>query len=265
MTTVVEQDKRNTLIEDIKDMKSGSYEEMWLVTMYGLSSYFKSLFAFGHKSNVTRDNLNVIKEMFNVLKTERKLFNYILRNLDSFHLESTEDVVFMLDELNEKTLEYYYNVLDDIEDAAEMKDEMRGIRPRKSFPTLTQSSSYTSEVMALALDRNAIKEFLGYEEEFWKFVKERENSEFKIGYEAASHMAYVTALRDSNNLISDVKFFVPSVIDLNTALLAIQTYQKVYKVYKCIGRSDLNIEIGDSKLEEFETRYLPALSKKVIN
>ena len=60
MKTVVEQ--RQELTEDIKSMKKGSYEQMWLITMYGLGSYFKSLFRFGN-SNVTRDNLNVIKEI----------------------------------------------------------------------------------------------------------------------------------------------------------------------------------------------------------
>ena len=59
MKTLLEQ--REEVTEDIKSMKKGSYEQMWLITMYSLSSYFKSLFAFGSRSNVTKDNLNVIK------------------------------------------------------------------------------------------------------------------------------------------------------------------------------------------------------------
>ena len=100
------------LTDDIKEMKKGSYEEMWLITVYGLASYFKSLFSFGFRSNVTRDNINVIKEMFGILSTERKLLNYILKNMESFHVESTEDVISMLDSLNDKTVEYYYHVID---------------------------------------------------------------------------------------------------------------------------------------------------------
>ena len=38
MKTVVEQ--RQELTEDIKSMKKGSYEQMWLITMYGLGCYF---------------------------------------------------------------------------------------------------------------------------------------------------------------------------------------------------------------------------------
>lgn len=56
-----EQDKDN-LIKDISKMKSGSYEQMFLITYYSLISYFKSLMAFGARSDVTRDNINVIKK-----------------------------------------------------------------------------------------------------------------------------------------------------------------------------------------------------------
>ena len=64
MKTLLEQ--REEVTEDIKSMKKGSYEQMWLITMYGLSSYFKSLFRFGKNSKVTKDNINVIKEMFSI-------------------------------------------------------------------------------------------------------------------------------------------------------------------------------------------------------
>ena len=263
MEYVSSERKREILVDDIRGMKKGSYEEMWLITVYGLSSYFKSLFSFGFKSNVTKDNLNVIKEMFNILSTERRLLNYVLKNLDSFHVESTEDVIGMLDELNDKTVEYYYNVIEDIEDACECRDEHRGIRPRKNFDTLTQSSSYASEVVALAIDKKAIKEFLGYEDEFWKFVKEREKGEIKVSYEVASHLVQVIPLY-KNDVVNDVLFYIPSVVDLRTALLALQAYQKIYAIYKCIGKNKVSLEDVDHKAEEFESKYLPDLSKKLI-
>ena len=264
MEAMSEDKKKELLIENIKEMKKGSYEEMWLITVYSLSSYFKSLFSFGCRSKVTRDNINVIKEMFGVLSTERKLLNYILRNLNSFHIESTENVIAMLDELNDKTVEYYYSVIEDIEEACECSEEFRGIRPKKHFSTLTQSDSYASEVVALALDKSAIKAFLGYEEEFWEFVKARENSEFTTKYEAASHMIHVIPLRN-DEVICDVKFFIPEVVDLGTALLALKAYQKIYAIYKSIGKPKVDLVMSDAKAEEFESKYLPTLSKKLIN
>ena len=70
MYSIGDKTKKDILIDDIKEMKKGSYEEMWLITVYGLASYFKSLFSFGFRSNVTRDNINVIKQMFGFLSTE---------------------------------------------------------------------------------------------------------------------------------------------------------------------------------------------------
>ena len=257
--------KKERLEKDLRDMRSGSYEEMWLITVYGLSSYFKSLFSFGFKSNVTKDNINVIKEMFNILFTERKMLNFMLKNLDKFHLNSTEDVIQMLDELNEKTVEYYYHIIEDIETACECGQEFRGARPRKDFPTLTQSDSYASEVVALSLNKKAIREFLGYEEEFWKFIEGKDNCDIKVSEEAAKAMSYAIPLTHGNDIVVDVKFMIPEVVDLSTALLAIQTYQKVYAIYKQIGKPIVREEVSKEKEKQFESDYLPKLSQIMIH
>ena len=256
--------KKEVLIDELTDMKKGSYEEMWLITVYGLSSYFKSLFAFGYKSKVTKDNLNVIKEMFKILYTERKIFNYILKNLDRFYLSSTEDVINMLDELNGKTVEYYYHVIEDIEDACELKEELRGTRPRKEFPTLIQSSSYANEVVALALNKKAVIEFLGYEEDFLKFIKDRDNCDLKVEAETASNIVAVVPIMHEDD-VADVKFILPEVVDLETALLAIKTYQKIYSIYKCIGGPLVKDEISQDKAIQFENDYLPKLSQLMLH
>ena len=267
MTDITEQKKKEMLYEDICDMKSGSFEEMWLVTFYSLSSYFQSLFSFGYKSKVTKDNLNVIKEMFQILYTERKLLNYIIKNLDKFNVDSTERVVAILDELNDKTLNYYYNVIDDIEEAAELKNETRGIRLNKDFSTLLQTNSYTNEVIALALDKNMIKSFLGYEDEFWVFVNKTDYKTMEAQIDLAEKLTYVAPIYDKNDIVVDVKFYVPEVIDLPTALLAIQTYQRIYDIYKHIGKKIDELEKTDvsKKQEEFQQQYLPKITQFSLN
>lgn len=267
MTDMEKKQRKKILYEDIQDMKNGSIEEMWLVTFYSLSSYFQSLFSFGYKSKVTKDNLNVIKEMFNILRTERKLLNYILKNLDTFNIESTEQVIALLDDLNDRTLEYYYNVIDDIEDAAELKDENCGIRPNKDFSTLLQTNSYTNEVIALALDKNMVKGFLGYEDEFWMFVNNIDYKTMEAQIDLAEKLTYVAPIYDKNGIVVDVKFYVPEVIDLPTALLAIQTYQKIYDVYKHIGKKYDALKKTDptQKQEEFQMQYLPKFTQREIH
>ena len=263
MKTLLEQ--REEVTEDIKSMKKGSYEQMWLITMYGLGSYFKSLFRFGGSSKVTRDNLNVIKEMFGILKTEREMLNFILRNLDRFDITSTQDVVQMLDELNDKTVKYYYEVIEEIEDAVDMGEEFRGNRPVKHFPTLTQSTSYANEVKALALNKKAIREFLGYEEEFWAYIAKMDKTDIRVPYEGAKGLSYAVPLYDSKTgNVADVKMYIPEIADLSSALLAIQTYEKAYGIWKCLGKKYIPIEFAFERQEEFEHSYLPKLNEEQL-
>jgi hypothetical protein len=262
MKTIIEQ--REEITDDIKSMKKGSYEQMWLITMYGLGSYFKSLFRFGGSSKVTRDNLNVIKEMFDILKTEREMLNFILRNLDRFDITSTQDVVQMLDDLNDKTIDYYYEVIDDLEDAVDMRDENRAIRPRKDFPTLIQTNSYTNEVKALALNKQAIREFLGYEEEFWTYIKSMDRSDVRVPYEGAKVMSYAIPLYGQTGIVSGLKMYIPEIADLSSALLAIQTYEKAYNIWKCLGKQYIPIDFTFERQEEFEKTYLPKLDEEQL-
>ena len=257
-------EKKQEVTEDIKAMKKGSYEQMLLITMYGLGSYFKSLFKFGN-SDVTRDNLNVIKEMFNILWTERELLNFILKNMDRFEISSTQDVVQMLDELNDKTVEYYYEVIEEIEDAVDMGEERRGIRPVKHFPTLIQSNSYSNEVKALAINKQAIREFLGYEEEFWTYIKDMDKTDVRVPYEGHEALSHAFPLYDGDDIVTGLKMYIPEISDLASALLAIQTYEKAHSIWKCLGKKYVPSEFAFERQEEFEHTYLPNLdSDKLV-
>ena len=259
MKTIREQ--REEVTSDIQSMKKGSYEQMWLITMYSLSSYFKSLFTFGCRSNVTKDNLNVIREMFNILKTEREMLNFILKNLEQFDIYATQGIVQMLDELNDKTVEYYYSVIEDIEVAVEMKEERRGKRPIKNFPTLTQYKGYANEVKALALNKQAIKDFLRYEDEFWEYIAKRDGDAIRVQYDGAKGLAYAVPVFDDAGIVVDLKMYIPEVADLGSALLAIQTYEKAYGIYRCLGKKYIPIDFAFERQEEFEQHYLPNMDK----
>lgn len=253
--------QKKELIYDIENMKNNSYEQMCLITFYSLSSFFKSLFIFGQKSEITKDNLNIIKEMFQILKKERKLLNYILKNLDKFDLDSTIDVIDTLDALNEKTIMYYYKVIGDIKIACNTKVEARGIRMEQDFKTLIQSDSYSNQVIALSINKENIKEFLGYEDEFWEFLKMRDTSNLKTTYEIAKEISYVVPIYDENGILVDIKMFIPKVCDLKTALLCIKQYQRVYSLYKYIGKTYICDDGEENLQNKFETSYLSKKAK----
>lgn len=228
------EENKAILVKDIEDMKKEQLEEMFLISFYSLSSYFKSLFTFGTRSYVTKDNINVIKEMFNIIKSERILLNFMLRNIDKFNISSITDIVGSMDDLNDKTIEYYYKVIEDIEEAVEMEEEHRAIRPKKSFPTLIQTDTYINQVIALSENKSNIKEFLGFEEDFWEYIKKYEGS-IEVSPEIASEIAYVIPFYDGNGIVTGLKMLVPEVVDLSTALIAIKCYVKAYDIYRSLG------------------------------
>lgn len=258
--------ERQDLVKDIEEMKNGSFEQMFLVTVYSLDSYFKSLLSFGYASKVTRDNLNVIKEMFNIIRTERMLLNYILRNVEKFDVYAAQDVVGMLDQVNDKTVEYYYDVINDIEDAAEMGVEFRGYRPRNGFPTLIDDASYAGEVVALSENLDSLKDFLGFEEEFWNFIKDK-TKKVDTSLEIMEKMTYAIPVCDSEGLVVSLQVMLPVVTNLASALLAIKLYKKAYEIYKNIGKK-YSLESEDSSIslqEEYRKKYLPQKAKDMLD
>lgn len=256
--------EKEKLIADIKDMRSGSFEQMALITQYGLASYFKSLLAFGRRSSVTRDNLNVIKEMYRILRQENKLLTFVLKNIELVDFNAALYVIGMLDELNDKTVTYYYEVIEDIEDACECQEEHRGIRPRKNFDTLIQSKSYTTEVIALAENMNSIKNFLGYEEAFWNFISPIAKT-VNVDITIRDSMSYVLPVYDSDGMVSTISLLVPDVVDLNSALLCIKLYEEAYRIYKAIGKPYERQKEHDTTIQlKYEFEYLPSKADKVI-
>ena len=260
--------EKEELIKEIKAMKQGSIEQMALVTYYSLASYFKSLLTFGRKSTVTKDNLNVIKEMYNILKKENQLLNFILRNVLQFDVDATAKVVEMLDSLNDKTVQYYYEVIEEIETACECNEERRGLRPRKDFSTIVQSDTYATEVIALAENLDSLKVFLDYEPEFWIFIKPYIKTA-RANLETMSGMFYAIPIIDENDKVCGISLLVPEIVDLKSALLCIKLYEEAYRIYKFRGKvyqkdSSGSVDLSKQYEEEFLQSKLQMTFKNKI-
>lgn len=244
---------KKCLAEDINAMKHGSIGEMILIIKYSLISYMKSLLSFGYKSNITKDNLLVIKEMFNILRLENKMLDYILKNIKSFDFNSTIKVVMMLDELNEKTIRYYYDVIDDIEIAADMNNEFRGLRPSIFLPTLIVTPIYAIEVIALGENFESLKTFLGFEDDFWNYIKDK--VEF-VDNELNDEETVEPIIE--NGIVKKIKVRVPKITDLQTALLTLDAYKKAYDLYKMLGCNYDENKVEDSSFlqKKYQDEYL---------
>ncbi len=246
---------KDTLVNDIAEMKNGQCEEMILITYYSLISYIKSLFVFGASSSVTRDNLNVIKEMFRVVKVERKLLDFMLKHIDEIDIDAASSLIGQFDCVNDKTVMYYYDVINEIEDACEMNDERRGLRPRQDFLSITQDYSYAKEVFALAESKDSIKKFLMFDDDFMLFVSSREQDSF-------DNEGSLNLIRDDNGAIVDFRLTLPKVVDLESAILCINLYRRAFNSYSAIINPSHKEFDGDFKWTQ--TKYEEHLLRKAM-
>lgn len=255
---------KDELRRNINEMKQGSIEEMLLIIKYCIKAYFKSAYTFGNESRVTRDNLNIIKEMFQILRRERTLLNFILRNIDFFDITSSEEVVGMLDNLNDRTIEYYYGLINDIEDAAELGQEFRGYRPTREEKTLINDNTFTAEVISLGIGKEEIKEFLDYEDEFWMFLRGKEK-EADTSVEVLEKIIHATPVTQDGKIV-DIELLVPRIYSKQTAELAIRTYEQAYKIYSCLGLDieTLKTQEGEQAVERYNKNYLERKAKEFL-
>lgn len=224
------------LKNDIKEIKYKNIEEIFLMAKYCLIAYAKSIFAYGRNHFITLEVIQVWKEFFKIIMEEKYILGYLVKNGLFEDFEEVNNFLFKLDNVNEETIQYYYDVLDGIETACEMNMEWKAMRPRKEFSTLIETDFYRKNLFFFTFSMGDVKNFLGYEEEFWKYIEKRvllidshiqEDNEF-FG---------VNMKFDDNQCLSDIKVFVPKIINLETALVNVHEFHHAYCLYKLLGCS----------------------------
>ena len=141
--------QKEELLKQIRFMKNTSYEELLLIIKSAFSLSIRSAFTFGLNSKEAKENINILKEMFQIISKERKLLNLILENIDYLDLEEAIDTVNMLDDLNDRTYLAYDSIFTEIETACDMKTKDRCLRPRSGIDSLITNKSYEENVRGL--------------------------------------------------------------------------------------------------------------------
>ncbi len=260
---VVTRPNRKEIEKELMKNRDLNFEEHALMTIYSIKSYLAALFKFGIKSETARDALRVKKEFVRILKEEDKIFLFLLTNIYNIDLEALDNMVGMLDELNERTVKYYYGVLDDIDEAVEMGDERRAKRMPKNFDTLIESKSYRQELMGLVENHKTIRDFLNYPDEFWEFMKDRYRT-VEMDPESIEHEAGIGRRSyDKDGNLDDFTMVCPKPVDLHSALAALRLWAEAYEHFKSIGK---HAALYDTKpLDDLKLQYLDHLSDKAAN
>lgn len=248
--------EKEELLRQICETRDENIEERWLMAKYALASYFKSLFTYGFRSEITKDNINVLKEVRKEMKQEDAILTYLARNIDELDSEALLNFLDKLDILNAKMVFYYIGVLEDIEDSCEMKEPMRAKRSPKKFQSLVDSTECFKEAIALTESEKQVRSILGYSENFWNYIDsiiKRVNVTTNILRE----VSYAVPMYNGEDEISGISLMVPKIVDYDSAIIALELYKKAHDIYESFGKHDIKeSEKGVKLVKYFDEKYL---------
>lgn len=205
--------------------------------------YIKSFIIFGISSETTKETIKIYKELKEIQQREYEIHKFLIKNSKKINILATSELLEQLEELNEKTIIYYYEALDDILTACDLKNETYIKHKNKDFKTLNETNTYKIIAASLLITFTDIKQILGFEEEFWKYVEQRiifKNSNINTKYTIDIEL-------DENNNTKDFTLILPSTVDIYSVKKCIELLQYAYILYKYIGR-----EIDDEKIENIQ-------------
>jgi len=256
--------RKKQLIEEISRIEGGMPSEVRKVVMRGIATYFKALRTFGPASPLAKVALKSIQEILQINKTEKRLLDYIINNLAIMDVEAAKGVVDSLDELNTQTISDYRSFLDGINNACDKKDDERTLLPEGSINSVLSNKKYKTMVIGLTETMRDVRSFLPYEQEFWTFI---ENYLKVVPQPAdiAAHTCGLIPIVDEDKNLVNFYTLVPKVVDLDTAMLAIEIYKKAHDYYLCLGSKLDTIAhtTGASTVAEYE-EHLDERAKMVF-
>lgn len=225
-----------------------------------IGTYLISLINYGN-NYITKDSYNIYKQFRLIQKEEQKIHKFILKNSKNITFEKFSELIELLEQLNEETMIYYINALNDIITACQTKNELYAAHEKKNFDTLIDTDEYRIQVSGLTITKEEIKEFLNYPQEFWKYV------ETKIkridGSKKENEIFYVTLMKfdEDNKLLSDIKVLIPYVTDIKTAQVNVHELKHAYDLYQRLGQEidENNPEYEESAIsleQEFRKKYV---------
>lgn len=199
------------------------------------------------------ENLLLFLEVKDIVKEEKRLLNFIKRNLDKINEDEVDRVLDLLDGVNEETVKYYYYLLDNVEADFTAEKKFRQLE------TLIDTQVYRKEVYGLTLSMTDIADYLNYSSSFWEYILPRltrtEEEEF-----------YGVNIRcNEQNIIEDIRVFVPPITNLATAKINVHELTHAHDMYQMLGRTYTEGDyesISREQEKHFEDTYMGQKVKK---
>lgn len=239
--------------KEVNDNIRANYGELAKFLSDGIFQLLNCVISFGINSPVTKDCYQALKEYFQIIGAENDVLRYIKRELKN---ADVQEVYLLLDEitdLNEDTFIHYDSVMEEFNLAWELNNPDRARRPKKNFNTIIEDYDIQSKAIGLKITLDDIKEYLGYEDAFWEYIKPY--TRIADSFEPEEYLAKY----------KDDKFeiVIPPLVNLENANIAIKQFNYAFEVYTAIKYKGLPTVYPGDVVSEHEYLSVEFLKKKM--
>ena len=140
--------EKKSLKKDIKYLKASSFEIKYRIYTEALELFLRCIVTFGFNNPYTKECFNVIKEMRQVLKEEKRLLTMLDNNIDHIRLDDLDEMIDTID-LGYDTYIGYSDILDNIYFACQEKNKERIVRNNKPIDSVVTNDEYKENVYTL--------------------------------------------------------------------------------------------------------------------
>ncbi len=217
------------LKEYLKEKKNLNREQFRLIYRYFIKVYLKCLITFGIQHKITKESIELFKSMQSVMNEEREILKFIKKNSVIIDCEAVDSYLDLLEKLNEVTVKYFYDCLEDLESASELKNELYSKHKTKNFKSLIETDEYRLYAASLILSFDDVKNLLGYSDEFWQWAGEKVN--FNIG-DSSLGMKEIKIFFDTDDNLKKINLALPKIVDYDTLNSCIIQIELAYCVFE---------------------------------
>lgn len=227
--------EKKELKDEIKELRKLNIEQNFLIFKYLMEAYVNSIITFGINNKVTKETFDLFKKYRKITRREDNIYSYLLEKSKLIDLGESLELIDSLDELNSKTINYFYSSIDNILDACISGEEIRAKYNKRTFKTLDETDEFEFQTKGLLIDFNFIKNYLNYPEVFWNFIDNKMLLIDSHNEESSDFYKLLMKFDDDNNL-QDIKVIVPCIINVQTARINIHEIECAYELYKLFGK-----------------------------
>ena len=229
------EEQKEQLARSIASMERANIRDVLSITKECIGRYGQVITTFGFRSPLASEVKGYAKQIRKISKIERKIFDFIINNIDSINLEEAQEIVADIYDLNEQTYHELIHRIVCIEIACNTKD-LRHLETKPAPQTLLTNNDIQMRVLCLTKKLADVKNFLNYEPEFWEFIKPKLNIEPSPAY-IAVHTCGLKPIQDENGNLATFYTIIPQVVDMETGMIAADILKRAHDLYACVGKS----------------------------